>query len=273
MFRVKLRHLLFRIKKVTPNYFVAVMKFLQRKFLWLKKLTMRQKISLAITLTVIIAAGIIIWRLKVGADITGQGITNQATVNYCTEGDAIDVCNPGMGLYSGNSVSNVATISKTTTNVDLSILLRFGTNVSQAVDNVTIQILNSSNKTVVAQMSNQSVPSDGSVIITDTNVINTLDDSATYLIRIKAPGFLGKNKQVTNILSQKIIWQVSDIPAWGDFDGDNVLTIPDLIAMIRDYNGSSDTGAQLVTSTLGRIPTIPDLITWIRQYNTNPNGE
>lgn len=59
----------------------------------------------------------------------------------------------------------------------------------------------------------------------------------------------------------------------GDFNGDNAITIADLITAVRAHNGGTDTQAQTATHVFNRQPTIADLVTLIRGLNQTPNGD
>ncbi len=76
------------------------------------KMTARQRIKIEIIIgaLLIAIAALIIWRVNVSADTIG--ITNQAAVKYCAEGEAADKCDPATGLYSYNAASNILTVTK-----------------------------------------------------------------------------------------------------------------------------------------------------------------
>ena len=127
---------------------------------------------------------------------------------------------------------------------------------------------------VVARTTNLTSDQSGTISITDSQFIAAINNTSSYDLRMQIPGFLKRViTGVKSMRSQCVPLTSAEVLIPGDFNGDNLIGISDIIMIIRAFNRQDDTGAMLVKKTFGGIVTIGNLITVIRGFNTSPKGD
>lgn len=187
----------------------------------------------------------------------------------------IDQPNSGVLAFSDSSnilsAVNNSSITIKTPVLALGLLLEGRSTYTTNGD--TIQVVTAGTNTQVAQITGITTASDGQISVTSSGFISLLSDTSTYDLRITVPGFLVRRiNGLTNVLTQPISLTTNQALIAGDFDGNNIINIIDLVTGIRAYRNGTDTAALLSNSTFGGTTTLASLVTIIYNLNITPSG-
>lgn len=143
---------------------------------------------------------------------------------------------------------------------------------SQATTGIDLKYFQPGTSTLVARTENWPSLANGTTKIPDPNISTLLNDAATYDVWVKAQGFLARKiSGVTHPLT--VCVPMAQGLLTGDFDGNNSITLSDLVTSIRAFNLGTDAKATLANTAFGHTATLSDLVTLIRNYNQTPNGD
>ncbi len=228
-------------------------------------------------ITITFLACLIAFRLGYGIPRASEQqqkiISNTATIRYCTEGDAASACDPANNLYSGSTTSNAAETVVTQTIP------------ATAFQNICGRIRLSNRKTgnrhtavaITLRTAQGQKLHEVTVSATDDGVLSLtlpenldISEGTNYQLRLKPKGYLGKTITINSATDTCQNPSTTDHLV-GDFDDDNEITLKDLVAAIRAYNGQ--TNSTITGAYEGKAPTLSDLIGLIRVYNLSPKGE
>lgn len=137
----------------------------------------------------------------------------------------------------------------------------------QAFDSVKVQVRKSSDNSLVKEYTGNT-ENNGKIISTDSSLVQVLNNSTSYTVKITVPGYLSKTiPSVTNIFTTCHTLVGTQSLIAGDFNGDNKVSVLDIITAIRAYNGINDSSTSLALKVYGAKPKLSDLINLIRASN------
>jgi hypothetical protein len=201
--------------------------------------------------------------------LTGRLITGLSpSTTYYVRVRARDAAN---NISASSATANAQTAAASTASQPC-FRLKLQSKTNYAISNaIRVEILNSSTDAIITTITGASSLADGTVQLTLPQGV-TLSDSATYHLRVKPTGYYGRRiSGVTNFLTQCYIISDSQIFIPGDYNGDGRATISDIVAVIRAYNNTLDSTAQILYGSVK--PGIGEVVRIIRLYNENTVDE
>lgn len=209
-------------------------------------------------------------RFNPQASINGlsQSVASTAKLQYCSEGEGTDSCNPGAALYSGTAISNTVT-----TAVEQVAALCFmykldGHDTDQAHFDMAIQITANDGSVLAAQTVTGDKEGRAIIAIASTDGFPA---GETYTATIKPTGYLARKVSVEAASTKCVTLGDDKTFLYGDLDGDNKIKLTDLGLAIRAYNGEETDASKAAFG--GQKPTIANLVKIIRNFNETPQGE
>ena len=110
------------------------------------------------------------------------------------------------------------------------------------------------------------------ITITDSAKLASLSDLTTYTETVTPAGYLAQTMpNITHVLST---CSTLPYPLVGDFNGDGIISISDLVTMFRAFNEASplstDLTSQIVFAVFGGKPSLGNIVTVIHNLNQQP---
>ena len=143
------------------------------------------------------------------------------------------------------------------------------------VSGLSIDLLPSIGNTVLASANGLTSRADGTLNITDPTFVAALTNTTSYLLHVKANGFIQETVgPLTNLLTNcpQVIASQSLLPGDFSLSGSSKIMIGDIVTVIRSINNGTDAAAVMAGSVSGHLPPadIGFLVTMIRNFNQQP---